>query len=58
LPHRKVSPKRSIVVLLALLASGFALLLFVFVRKAWRFTSQDKEAAAKIKQIKLAFTQK
>jgi LPS O-antigen subunit length determinant protein (WzzB/FepE family) len=56
LPQRKASPKRSMVVLLALLASGFALLLFVFIRKAWRTASQDKEAAAKIKKIKFAFT--
>ena len=36
LPQRKVSPKRSLVVLLSVLASGFALLMFVFVRKAWQ----------------------
>ena len=58
LPRRKTSPKRSMVVLLALLASGFALLLFVFIRKAWRSACQDEEAAAKIKQIKFAFTKK
>lgn len=55
-PQRKTSPKRSMVVLLALLASGFALLLFVFIRKAWRSACQDEEAAVKIKQIKFAFT--
>jgi LPS O-antigen subunit length determinant protein (WzzB/FepE family) len=58
LPQRKTSPKRSMVVLLAFLASGFALLLFVFIRKAWRSACQDEEAAAKIKQIKFAFTKK
>ena len=58
LPQRKTSPKRSLVVLLAALASGFALLLFVFVRKAWNSACQDKEAAAKVKQIKFAFTKK
>jgi hypothetical protein len=58
LPQRKTSPKRSVVMLLALFASGFALLVFVFIRKAWRSASQDKEAAAKIKQIKFAFIKK
>jgi capsular polysaccharide biosynthesis protein len=57
-PQRKASPKRSMVVLLAFLASGFALLMFVFIRKAWCTAGQDKEAAAKIKQIKFAFTRK
>jgi LPS O-antigen subunit length determinant protein (WzzB/FepE family) len=56
LPQRKTSPKRGIVMLLALFASGFALLLFVFIRNAWRNASQDKEAAAKIKKIKFVFT--
>ena len=58
LPQRKTSPKRSLVVLLAVLVSGFALLVFVFVRSAWRTASQDKEAAEKIQQIKLAFIKK
>lgn len=58
LPQSKVSPKRSLFVLLALLVSGFILLMFVFIRKAWRSAMQDKEAAAKITQIKLALTKK
>ena len=52
LPQLKVSPKRSMVVLLALSASGFALLLFVFVRKAWRNAEQDVESANKIVRIR------
>ena len=52
LPRRKTSPKRSMVVLLAFLASGFALLLFVFIRKAWRNAAQDAEAASKIARLK------
>ena len=58
LPQQKKSPKLSIVVLLALLASGFTLLLFVFIRKAWRSACQDEDAAAKIKKIKFALTKK
>jgi capsular polysaccharide biosynthesis protein len=53
LSQRKTSPKRSMVVLLALLASGFALLLFVFIRKAWRNAAQDAESASKVARIKL-----
>jgi uncharacterized protein involved in exopolysaccharide biosynthesis len=52
LPQRKVSPKRSLVVLIAIFASGFALLIFVFVRKAWQGASQDVDASAKIAVIK------
>lgn len=53
LPLRKTSPKRSRIVLLALFASGLVLLLFVFMRKAWRNAAQDAESASKIAQIKL-----
>lgn len=52
LPQRKVSPKRSLVVLLAVLASGFALLLFVFIRSAWFSAVQDAEASDKLARIK------
>lgn len=52
LPQRKSAPKRSMAVILAMLASGFALLLWVFVRKAWQGASQDPESSAKIAVIK------
>jgi uncharacterized protein involved in exopolysaccharide biosynthesis len=58
LPQRKATPKVSIVVLFVWVASSFALLLFVFIRKAWRSASQDEGAADKIKKIKFAFTKK
>ena len=59
LPQRKTSPKRRMVVLLAMLASGFALLLFVFIRSAWRNAAQDAESASKMARIKslLGFSQ-
>ena len=53
LPQRITSPKRGIVVLLVLCASSFALLLFVFIRKAWRNAAQDAESACKMARIKL-----
>lgn len=52
LPQRKVSPKRSLVVVLAILVSGFALLIFVFIRQAWASAQQDAESASKLASIK------
>jgi hypothetical protein len=52
LPQRKTSPKLSLVVLLAVLASGFALLMFVFIRKALASAVQDAESASKLAAIR------
>ena len=52
LPQRKVSPRRSFVVLLTVLASGFALLIFVFIRKAWFSVAQEAKSASKLASIK------
>jgi LPS O-antigen subunit length determinant protein (WzzB/FepE family) len=52
LPQRKTSPKLSLVVLLAVLASGFALLMFVFIRKALASAAQDAESASKLAAIR------
>lgn len=52
LPQRKIAPKRSLIVLLAFLASGFALLIFVFIRKAWGSVLTDADSAAKVRLIK------
>lgn len=51
LPQRKTSPKRSIVVLLSMLISGFVFLTFVFIRKAWQTAQLNTRGAQKIKQI-------
>jgi hypothetical protein len=53
LPQRKTSTKRSLVVLLAVLVSGFFLLMFVFLRKAWLSAAQDAESASKVAHIRL-----
>lgn len=52
LPQRKVSPKRSLVVLIAIFVSGFALLIFVFIRKAWATVAHDAKSASKLASIK------
>jgi hypothetical protein len=52
LPERPISRKRALVTILAGLASGMALLLFVFIRSAWRGAKQNPEDAGKIRRIR------
>ena len=47
-------PRKGLVVLMAVLASGFALLLFVFIRKAMRNVSTNPETARKLALIRKA----
>ncbi len=51
-PERKSKPKKAQIAILATLASGFALLLFVFVRRALQNAGQDPEAAAKLAAVR------
>lgn len=51
-PERKSKPKKALIAVLATLGSGFALLLFVFVRQGIRNGSNDPETAAKLQSIK------
>jgi capsule polysaccharide export protein KpsE/RkpR len=51
-PERKSKPKKALVAIIATLASGFALMLFVFVRQALRNGSQDEETARKLAAIR------
>jgi len=51
-PERKSKPKKAMIVIIATLASGFALLLFVFVRQALSNASNDSEYAQKMAQLK------
>lgn len=54
LPTEPVAPKKSLIAVLAALGSGFALLLWVFMRQAWKNAAQDPQAAEK--QAKLCAT--
>ena len=54
-PERKAKPKRALIAVIATLAAGFALLLFVFVRHALGNASRDQESARKIDRIKQGF---
>ncbi len=50
-PERKSKPKKAIIAVVTSLATGFALLLFVFIRQALRNASQDPESAPKINAL-------
>ena len=54
-PERKAKPQGGMIAVVAALATGFALLLFVFVRQAMRNASQDAESAQKLQGIRMAF---
>ena len=54
LPTEPVSPKKGLVAILAAVLSGFALLLWVFIREAWRRAIQDPDKAEKQKRLKAA----
>jgi len=50
-PEWKSKPKRAMVAIIATLAAGFMLMLYVFVAKALRNASQDPATAAKLQGI-------
>ena len=54
-PEKKSKPKKATIAVLATLATGFALLLFVFVRQALRNAGQDAESAAKLQNLRRAW---
>lgn len=51
-PEKKSKPKKALVAIIATLAAGFALLLFVFVRQALRNSSQNEETATKLQALR------
>ena len=51
-PERKAKPKKAMIAIIAALASGFALLLFVFVRSALKNASQDEETKIKLSTLR------
>jgi uncharacterized protein involved in exopolysaccharide biosynthesis len=54
-PELKSKPKKAIIAVLATLAAGFALLIFVFVRHSLRNAAQDAQAARKLSALQTAF---
>ena len=51
-PERKAKPKKAMIAIIAALATGFALLLFVFIRSALKNASQDEETKLKMATLK------
>lgn len=54
-PERKSKPKKAQIAIIATLASGFALLLFVFIRQALRNASKNSESANKLAYIQASW---
>ena len=54
-PERKAKPKKALIAAITTLASGFALLLFVFIRQAMRGAVQTPESAEKIARLRQAW---
>lgn len=54
-PERKSKPKKALIAVLATLATGFALLLFVFIRQALRNAGQNPESAQKIAALQASW---
>jgi uncharacterized protein involved in exopolysaccharide biosynthesis len=54
-PEIKSGPKGALIAVFATLATGFLLLIFIFVRQAFRNAEQDPEAKNKMAQIKSLF---
>ena len=50
-PERKAKPKKALIAIITTLVSGFALLLFVFIRNALRNAQQSPETAQKLAQL-------
>jgi tyrosine-protein kinase Etk/Wzc len=54
-PERKAKPKKAMIAITATLASGFALLLFVFIRSALKSASQNQETQHRISALQTSW---
>jgi hypothetical protein len=54
LPTEPVAPKKSFIVVLSVFGSGVALLLWVFMRQAWKIGEQDPQTAEKQAKLRAA----
>jgi uncharacterized protein involved in exopolysaccharide biosynthesis len=54
-PERKSKPKKALIAIIATLAAGFALLLFVFIRQALNNAGKNQESANKLNQLKASW---
>lgn len=51
-PEKRSKPKKALITIMATLGSGFALLLYVFIRQGLRNTRQSSETAEKLARIR------
>lgn len=54
-PERKSKPKKALISVVGTLVTGFVLLLFVFVRQAWRNAGQSPESIEKLVLLRASF---
>ena len=54
LPTEAVAPKKGLIAILSVLVSGFSLLIWIFVRKAWVNTQNDPVVAVKQARVRAA----
>lgn len=54
-PEKKSKPRKATIAVMATLATGFVLLLFVFVRQALRHAEQDPDSASKLQKLRQAW---
>ena len=54
-PERKAKPKKALIAIIATLAAGFALLLFVFIRNALQSSANDQETQRRIASLKASW---
>jgi uncharacterized protein involved in exopolysaccharide biosynthesis len=54
-PERKAKPKKAMIAIIAALASGFALLLFVFIRSALKSASQNPETQHRLSALQASW---
>lgn len=54
-PERKSKPKKALIAIIATLAAGFTLLLFVFIKEAHKNASKDQESANKLNHLKASW---
>ena len=50
-PERKAKPKKAMIAIIASISSGFALLLFVFIRSALKSVSQNQETQQRLMEL-------
>ena len=54
-PERKSKPRKALIAIIATLATGFVLLLFVFIRQALKNAGKDQESADKLSHLKASW---